>query len=77
MAAGLRGLKPREVIGVLKKLGFRERRQTGAHLILKNDKSGKIIPVPIHRDKDIKTGTLRSIIRQSGVSVEEFFKLEN
>ena len=71
----LRPLKSREVVSVLKKLGFRERRQTGSHLIFRHDQTGKIIPVPIHGNKDAKTGTLRSIIRQSGVSLEEFFNL--
>ena len=75
MASRLRPLKPKEVIYVLKKLSFRERRQTGSHLILRSDKTGKIVPVPIHGNKDLKLGTLRSIIRQSGVSVEEFFNL--
>lgn len=75
MSPHLRPLKSREVIEVLKKLGFRERRQTGSHLILRNDQTGKIIPVPIHGSKDLKIGTLRSIIRHSGANVEEFFDL--
>ena len=71
----LRPLKPKEAIYVLKKLGFIERRQTGSHIIFRNSQSGKIVPVPSHSNKDLKLGTLRSIIRQSGVSVEEFFSL--
>lgn len=71
----LRPLKPKEVVYVLVELGFQKRRQTGSHLIFKNSKSGSIVVVPTHRNQDIKTGTLRSIIRQSGASVEEFFKL--
>lgn len=73
----LRPLKSNAVLLALKKAGFIERRQTGSHLILKNEQSGKITVVPIHGNKDIKIGTLRSIIRQSGVSTEEFFNLLN
>ena len=69
----LRPLKPKEVVTALTKLGFLKRRQTGSHLIFKNNKLGRMVVVPIHQNQDIKTGTLRSIIRQSGVSVEEFF----
>lgn len=75
MIARLVPLQANEVIKALKKIGFIERRQTGSHLILRNSKTGKIIPVPIHKGRDLKTGTLRSIIRQSGLSVEEFFNI--
>ena len=71
----LRPLKPKHILSVLNKLGFRQRRQTGSHLIFRHDQTGKIVVVPMHGNKDIKTGTLRSIIRQSGLSIEEFFNL--
>ncbi|MBU1159850.1 type II toxin-antitoxin system HicA family toxin [Patescibacteria group bacterium] len=50
-------LKPRDVIRILKKIGFVEARTTGSHLILVNKEPKKIIPVPIH-SKDIKRGLL-------------------
>lgn len=71
----LRPLKPKQVISILLKLNFKERRQTGSHVIFRHESTGKIVPVPVHGNKDLKMGTLRSIIRQSGVSVEEFFNL--
>ncbi len=71
----IRPLKPKEILVVLKKVGFVERRQTGSHLILKNEQTGKIVVVPMHRNKEIKTGTLRSIIRQAELTTEEFFNL--
>jgi len=37
--------------------------------------TGKIAIVPYHGGRDIKKGTLRNIIRQSGLSVEEFLSL--
>lgn len=36
---------------------------------------GKLIPVPNHPGQDVKPGTLRRIIRDVGVSVDEFAKL--
>lgn len=70
----LPSLGHKKIIKVLKKIGFEEARQTGSHLILLNRNSKKIIPVPIH-NKDIKKGLLFGIIKQAGLTVEEFIKL--
>ncbi len=67
--------KPKEVVKILKKLGFMEKRQTGSHLIMYSLQLNKIIPVPIH-PKDLKKGLLRGIIKQSNSSEEEFLKLK-
>ncbi len=64
-------IKPAKVIRALERAGFFVDHITGSHHILyKNEKSWPI-SVPKH-GKDIKVGTLRSIIRQSGLTVEEF-----
>lgn len=68
-------LNPRELIKALNKLQFYEVRKTGSHLILANKDSKQIISVPIHGNKDIKRGLLRSIVRQTGLSVKEFLEL--
>lgn len=65
-------LKPKEAVKVLIKVGFVKKRQTGSHLILA--KGGKIIPIPIH-PKDLKKGVVRSIIKQSGLTIKEFTEL--
>ena len=59
-------------IKVFERSGFSIRRVTGSHYILKEDK--RILTVPYH-NKDLKRGTLASIIRQSGFSIEEFLDL--
>lgn len=70
----LPSLRPIKIIGILKKVGFEEIRQSGSHLILVNRSTKKIIPIPIH-NKDIKRGLLRSIIKQTGLTPGEFIKL--
>lgn len=70
----LPSLKPKEVVRALKQGGFVEARQTGSHLILVHKLTKKIIPVPIHA-KEMKRGLLMGIIKQSGLTIEEFFKL--
>lgn len=68
-------LSGHEVIKVLKKAGFEEKRQRGSHVILvKEMPEGKVSTiVPLH--KEVDKGTLLEIIRQAKLSREEFLKL--
>ena len=64
---------PRDVNGVeavrpLKRLGFSTLRQTGSHLIMR--KGNLTVVVPQH--KPIKPGTLKGMIAQAGLTLEEF-----
>lgn len=68
----LPAVKPKIVIRVLKRNGFVVHHTTGSHYILKKDKLR--VSVPYH-NKDLKPGTLASIITQAGLSVEEFLDL--
>ncbi len=63
----------RECVRALKRVGFYVRRQTGSHLILRRDDPFAQVVVPDHKVLD--RGTLRAIIRQSGLSVSEFVEL--
>ena len=66
-------LSGRECIKALEKVGFRIRRQEGSHIILRRMDPFAQVVVPDHKELD--RGTLRAIIRQAGMSVEEFVKL--
>lgn len=59
-----------ECVETLRRLGFSEVSQRGCHLVMKRGESG--CTVPMH--KEIKGGTLGGVIRQAGISVEEFLK---
>ena len=65
-------LKSREIIRLLQQAGFEEHRQRGSHKIFK--KENLRVTVPIHR-KDLKKGTIRNIIKQAGLTVEEAIEL--
>jgi len=67
-------LKPDEVIRKLEKAGFRIDHVTGSHYILRHA-DGRRVVVPYHAGRDVKRGVLRAIIRQAGLTVEEFLKL--
>ena len=60
----------RKCIKMLEKTGFQVLRQRGSHIILRRDFPFAEVVVPDHRELD--RGTLRSIIRQAGLSVDEF-----
>ena len=67
-------LKPNEIINTLKKLGFEVVSQKGSHIKLKKDgKESKIAIVPNHYE--VAKGTLKGILEQAGVSLEEFLKV--
>jgi len=68
----LPALKARQVIRALENAGFYEVRQRGSHLQLK--RGNLLVTVPVHPG-DLNPGTLRSIIRQAGMTVEEFLAL--
>ena len=63
----------RECVQALAMAGFYNRRQRGSHIILRRDDPFAQVVVPDHRELD--TGTLRAIIKQAGLSVEEFSEL--
>ncbi len=67
-------LSGQEVVNALKKIGYEKDRQRGSHIIVRQQKAPyRRITIPDH--KEIAKGTLRAIIRESGLSVEEFIKL--
>ena len=60
-------------MAALERTGFRFRRQEGSHLVLRRDALFAQVVVPDHRE--LARGTLRAIMRQTGLSVAEFAAL--
>lgn len=68
----LPALRPRDVIRALERAGFRVDHQTGSHVILRNDADPpKRVTVAVH-SRDLPRGTLSSILREAGLTGEEF-----
>jgi predicted RNA binding protein YcfA (HicA-like mRNA interferase family) len=65
----------REVVRAFAKDGWQMARQRGSHMILVKDGHSATLSVPDH--KEVAKGTLRSLIRASGLTVEQFMKLAN
>ncbi len=66
-------LSGRDVRAALERAGFEFRRQTGSHMILRRDEPYARAVIPDH--KQVRTGTLRRIIADAGLSVEQFMDL--
>ena len=63
----------RELVRALRHVGFELDRQKGSHMILFRPEPKTTLSVPDHRELD--RGTLRSLLRQAGVSAEELTRL--
>lgn len=74
MTPRLPRLTAAQVIHVLEKLEFRLARQSGSHKIYKSA-IGKRVTVPFHAAKVLHPKVLKSIITDTGVTVEEFKRL--
>lgn len=68
----LRVLSGREVCRILEAHGFVEVRRRGSHVVMQRRTGVGSITVPVPDHREIATGTLLSIIRQSGVPRADF-----
>lgn len=59
-----------EVVRALQRMGFAVARQRGSHIVLRRGTSGCVVP----NHRELKTGTLAGVLKQAGVSVEDFLK---
>jgi predicted RNA binding protein YcfA (HicA-like mRNA interferase family) len=64
-----------EAVKAFERAGFVFQRQSGSHVILFHAGRGATIAVPVHGGKDVKPETLRKIIKDAGMTVEEFVEL--
>ncbi len=64
-----------EVITAFKRAGFEIDRIKGSHHILKKANYTYRLAIPVHGKKPLGSGLLRRLIRDAGLSVEEFVEL--
>jgi len=57
---------------ILAQNGFAEVRQRGSHIVMQKQAEGSTITVPVPDHKELRIGTLQSIIRQSGLPRSSF-----
>lgn len=68
-------LPAREIRRALEHVGFHLARQRGSHLIMTNSATGLVAVVPDYGARKVPVGTLRGILRQAGLTPQEFIDL--
>ena len=63
-------LSGRKTVRVFEKLGWQVARQRGSHIVMVKDDENVTLSIPDH--KEVAKGTLRSLIRAAGITVDEF-----
>ena len=66
-------LSGRKTVRAFQKLGWQIARQRGSHVIMVREGENVTLSIPDHRE--VAKGTLRSLIRAAGITVDEFVRL--
>ena len=74
MTKRLPAVRPQQVIRALERAGWEVQRQRGSHVSLKKQRIPFIVTVPLHR-RDVPRGTLAAIIKDAGLTIDEFTRL--
>jgi predicted RNA binding protein YcfA (HicA-like mRNA interferase family) len=76
MTRRLPPLKAPEVIRALERAGFKVVRSAGSHhRLVHTEDASRATTVPVHKGRDLPRPMLRAIIKQAGLTVEEFLDL--
>lgn len=67
-------IKARKMFSILKKMGFVKHHQVGSHIQLKHT-DGRRTTLPYHPSQEIRPGTLKAILEDINISVEDFIKI--
>jgi predicted RNA binding protein YcfA (HicA-like mRNA interferase family) len=65
----------REAIRVFEKIGYRQVRQRGSHIRLRDETNPRHLPLTVPNHKTLKPGLLRKLIRDAGLTIDEFNEL--
>ena len=72
--AKLPSIRSRDLVRVAESIGFQFDRQRGSHAVYYRAQDSRRLVIPMHGSKDLKPGTLRGLIDDMGLSVEEFIE---
>jgi predicted RNA binding protein YcfA (HicA-like mRNA interferase family) len=61
-----------DVVRVFQEAGWRIARRKGSHVILIKEGYRTTLSIPVHKGKSLKRGTLRDLIHDAGMTVDEF-----
>ena len=67
-------ITPKRLLKILTRIGFEEIHRKGSHIVLRHQVDKRMTVVPFHC-KDLPKGTLKGILKDIGLDVEELKKL--
>ncbi|MEB3215447.1 MAG: type II toxin-antitoxin system HicA family toxin [Nostocales cyanobacterium 94392] len=59
----MKSISGKKLCSVVEKKGWLLKRITGSHHIYEQAESGQILSIPVHNNKDLKTGTLKALMK--------------
>lgn len=68
-------LKADEIVRKLRKLGFEGPIPGGRHSRMIHPERKQVIPIPMHKGHDVSVGLIRAILREVGVTPQEWLEL--
>jgi len=66
--------KGEEVVKAFQRAGWKITRQRSSHVILEKEGHEATLSIPVHKGKNVKRGTLRDLIKDARMSVDEYFE---
>ncbi|MGD9826215.1 type II toxin-antitoxin system HicA family toxin [Desulfobacter sp.] len=60
------------IVQAFQKAGWSISRQKGSHVAMEKPGQEATLSVPVHKGKEVKRGTLRDLIKDAGMTVDEF-----
>ena len=63
-----------DVVKAFQRAGWKITRVRSSHIILEKEGFVATLSVPVHKGKNVKKGTLRELIKDAELSVEEFLR---
>jgi predicted RNA binding protein YcfA (HicA-like mRNA interferase family) len=66
--------KGEEVVKAFQRVGWKIARQRSSHVILEKEGHEATLSVPVHKGKNVKRGTLRDLIKDTRMTLDEFLE---
>ncbi len=66
--------KGEEVVKAFQRAGWKITRQRSSHVILEKEGHEATLSIPVHKGKNVKRGTLRDLIKDARMSVDEYLE---
>ena len=65
----------KDIVAILRRTGFKELYIEGSHHYLERPDNRDLVTVPVHTNKILKPKTLKSILNQAGLTVDQLIEL--